>query len=447
MVDSEEKYRELADFSNEILRCGRCGFCQSVCPVYLVSADESGVARGRNMYAKELISGSLDLADENEAFFSECLLCRACVEMCFSAVKTDEIVLAGRRSQCRIRGISRAHKYIFERLLPDHRKLGKVVRLLKAAGNVVPARLGPALRMFGWLGAGIAKAEQLSERIPKEFLRERLARKGASSKASKQAMLFIGCGTNFMFPHVGEATVAVLESLGYEVEVVEHGCCGLPAFAHGDLSAARQLMSNNMEAFSHDPECLIVTDCSSCASFLKDYSKLVSIEGKADQARISEIEQFSSRVKDITEILAADGLVEAFEHENANPARQGRIVTFHDPCHLSRYQKLGSQARKVLRSLPGIEYIEMKEADWCCGGAGAFALEHPGLSLDILERKIRNVESSAADTVLTTCPSCMMQIGGGIQNAHLNTRVRVAHVVEIACEYLVTSQENKGSVQ
>ncbi len=131
----EERYHELAALSQEIARCGRCGFCQEICPVYHVSSDECGVARGRNMYASELLSGRLDLSRRDGAFFSECLLCRACVDMCFSGVRTDEIVLAGRRLRRRMRGSSPVRDHIFERLLPDHRRLGRLVRASGRTGR------------------------------------------------------------------------------------------------------------------------------------------------------------------------------------------------------------------------------------------------------------------------------------------------------------------------
>jgi len=434
-----EKYRELADFSEEIMRCGRCGFCQSVCPVYDVSADERAVARGRNMYAKGLISGTLKHTRENNAFFSECLLCRACVETCFSAVRTDEIVLAGRRSRRRLSGISPLQKYVFERLLPDHTKLGRFIRLLKASRWIGSPQIEPALRLFGWLGASIARTEQIVREIPDEFFRERLARRGATARAKKQAMLFIGCGTNFMFPYVGESTVMALESLGYETTVVEHGCCGLPALAHGELAAAKHLALKNMRAFSDETNCIIVTDCSSCASFLKNYPKLLSIDDSG-QTSVYEPEQFSSRVRDIVELLALDGLDQILGSRKAGSATPKQTVSFHEPCHLSRYQNISHLARDALRSLPGIDFVEMKRADWCCGGAGTFALAHPELSRRILEKKIQNVKSSGAGTIFTTCPSCMMQIKAGIDDANLH--VRMAHLVEAFREFLLGTEQS-----
>jgi glycolate oxidase iron-sulfur subunit len=435
VVDYFEKYRELTDLSDEIMRCGRCGFCQSVCPVYDVTGDERGVARGRNMYARELVSGTVNHSRKNETFFSECLLCRACVETCFSAVKTDEIVLAGKRSQRRTQGISPLHKYIFEELLPDHTKLGRFIRLLKIPHRIGLFHLVPGLSLFGWLGASVNRIGKISRDIPDKFLHERLAGRKADVREAKRAMLFIGCGTNFMFPHVGEATIMILEKLGYEVDVVDHGCCGLPAFAHGESAAVSHLARNNIRAFSRERDCIIVTDCSSCASFLKDYPKHLSINDEAGKESISEAERFSARVRDMTELLATEEAMQCLWHEKTGSAEQRQSMSFHDPCHLSRYQNLSSQARQVLRSIPDTKFIEMKQADWCCGGAGAFAFEQPQLSLKILEKKIQNIKSSGADTILTTCPSCLMQMESGIREARLETNIR--HLVEVFCERLL----------
>jgi glycolate oxidase iron-sulfur subunit len=439
MVDAREKYRELAGLSEEIARCGRCGFCQSVCPIYHVSAKESGVARGKNMYARELLSGGLDLSANDKNFLSECLLCRACVETCFSQVKTDEIVLAGRRSQRRLLGISPLYRYIFRYLLPDHRKLGRLLRVASKGRAAGFDRMLDALRIFGWTGSRFERATHFSREIPKQFLRERLANRASPVQTRKRAVLFIGCGTNFMLPHVGEATISLLELLGYEVAIAENGCCGLPAFVHGELTAARQLAANNMLAFAGTPDDIIVTDCSSCASYLKTYPQLFPETDGSDEETRTRAELFASRTHDITEILASEEAGRLIEHATAGRTRPYSRVTFHDPCHLSRYLKLSSQARRVLDLLPGTEFIEMKEADWCCGGAGTFAVEHPHLSLRILERKMRNIDATGADAVVTTCPSCIMQIRFGLQpsvRTAPESGKRIVHLVEIVRERL-----------
>ncbi len=428
MVD--DKYKELHEFSEDLARCGRCGFCQEVCPVYHVSADECGVARGRNMYARELVEGRLDLSRRNDAFFSECLLCRACVDACFSSVKTDEIVLAGRRNLRRLRGISPAHKFVFERLLSDHRDLAKAMRLLKAAHRTIPAPILSGLRIFGWLGASLDHAERIAEMIPREFLRERLSRRILRGAGTARAMYFIGCGVNFMFPDAGEAAVDLLQALGYDVSIVDHGCCGMPAYSHGDIRSAERLARRNLEALSGAPDSLIVTECSSCASVLKNYPRLLASEGGSDASEDSKAQQFAGRVRDMTEILAGAEFANLLRQNGGPRSESGETITFHEPCHLGRYQGLGGEARKVLRSVAGSDYVEMKEATWCCGAAGSFAIEHPDLSYAILDRKVRNIQTSGAGSVATTCPSCMMQMRVGAESANLGVRVR--HLAEIA---------------
>ncbi len=179
-----------------------------------------------------------------------------------------------------------------------------------------------------------------------------------------------------------------------------------------------------------------------------------------DKAVLPKAEIFSARVRDVTELLKYGDRPHFGQDESARLAEKmgsvgssrdsernvggqhaaplqkqpSRRVTFHDPCHLSRHQKLQATAREVLRSLPGIVFVEMKEADWCCGGAGSFAVEHPDLSLKILDRKIQNILSSGADTLVTTCPACLMQIRSGLK--HRGSTIRALHLAEIVRECL-----------
>jgi glycolate oxidase iron-sulfur subunit len=105
------------------------------------------------------------------------------------------------------------------------------------------------------------------------------------------------------------------------------------------------------------------------------------------------------------------------------------VVTYHDPCHASRGQKLVAEPRKLLRSLPGIEYRELPEADWCCGGAGSYALSHYDLSRKVLDRKIDNVEKTGAALLLTSCPACIIHLAYGIRLRGLP--IRVCHISEL----------------
>jgi glycolate oxidase iron-sulfur subunit len=162
----------------------------------------------------------------------------------------------------------------------------------------------------------------------------------------------------------------------------------------------------------------IVTDCSSCASFLKQYPALFA-EGDPLHEPSKEV---ASKVRDMVEQALSfppPGLGEAEEV----------IVTYHDPCHASRGQNLVAQPRQILESLPGVEYREMPEADWCCGGAGSYALSHFETAMKVLDRKIDNVEETGANVLVTSCPACIIQLAYGVRRRKLS--VRVCHLSEL----------------
>jgi glycolate oxidase iron-sulfur subunit len=130
-------------------------------------------------------------------------------------------------------------------------------------------------------------------------------------------------------------------------------------------------------------------------------------------------------VQDLVTVLA--------ENVQAAPATVDKklVATYHDPCHASRGQGLVRQPREVLRRLPGVEYRELPEADWCCGGAGSYALSHYDLALKVLDRKIDNLERTGATVLATSCPACVLHLRYGV--ARRGLAVRVCHVAELVC--------------
>jgi glycolate oxidase iron-sulfur subunit len=104
-------------------------------------------------------------------------------------------------------------------------------------------------------------------------------------------------------------------------------------------------------------------------------------------------------------------------------------VTYHDPCHATRGQGLSKEPREILKKMPGIEYKELPEADWCCGGAGSYALSHYDLSRRVLDRKMENLKKTGADVIVTSCPACMIQLSYGIRKHGL--KVKVSHISQV----------------
>jgi len=403
-----------ASLIDEVAKCNRCGFCLAACPVYQATGVETKAPRGRNSLARSLMKKDFtwpSSPETRESLF-QCLGCRACVEACFPAVATDEIVASARSDYYREFGETWLQRYLFRRLLPDPQRLSAAIKkafLLKSSANLLRA-----LSFLPWLNRNLLKAVDLLPPLPAHTLRERwpdLVR-GKMGKGKKIAY-FGGCAFNFVLPDIGQSTMYLLLKDGNQVFWPEHGCCGLPAYGHGDFEGARIMARKNIKLFQDLGVEAVVTECASCSSFLKKYPDLLSSEA----AFIGPAKSFNSRVLDISEFLSAKDI--SFQR-NDLPVK----VTFHDPCHLNRFQKIKSQPRELLGKMPGVDFVEMPEADWCCGGGAGLNLSNYDLSMKILQRKMDNVQKSKAKTLVTSCPGCYLQLRHGANKNKLAVEVR-----------------------
>jgi len=143
----------------------------------------------------------------------------------------------------------------------------------------------------------------------------------------------------------------------------------------------------------------------------------------------------SSKLVDVN-----DFILNHFEISNLNPVNIK--VSYHDPCHGIRGLKVSREPRRLLKLIPGLELTEMKQADWCCGGAGSYCFTNPQSSEKILDLKIMNFQKTGAGILATSCPACMMQLGYGLKNHAINARV--LHPMQILLQAIeVNSNENK----
>jgi glycolate oxidase iron-sulfur subunit len=412
----------VAEEIGEILeRCNKCGLCLAGCPTYKVAGVEWTNARGRiALIRSALLEHRLELDDLKEPIYN-CLTCNGCTEHCPAGVTTGEIIFKAREELLRQHGDSWIQRLVFQKVLADPSLLHKASRLLRLvdiAGLRTVARMTGLTRLFGDAG----RAEAIVPRVPAsqglETVR-RFARKIENPKY--QVAYFAGCYAPNLAPERAEATIRVLHRHQVEVIVPDFVCCGLPAAGYGDMLAARNLAKRNIDLASKLKVEAIVTPCASCSSFLKDYVKLL-----ADNPEWAEkAKAFAAKVKDFSEFLTGIGLV----------TEMGTIkkrITYHDPCHLAHHQKIKEPPRTILKSIPGIEFIDMADADACCGAAGSYAFKNYDLSMGVLARKMGNVAKTNADILVSSCPACIMQLSCGVRQR--NMPVRVLEIVELLDE-------------
>jgi len=202
-------------------------------------------------------------------------------------------------------------------------------------------------------------------------------------------------------------------------------CCGAPQDDQGLKDVMRKLARQNIAAFEQLGDLdAIVADCAACSGFLKEYRHVFH----DDPAWAERAERFAGRVRDITEWL--DQIMPA---ELPLPLREsaGVRVTYHEPCHLANVQGVRRQPRALLARLKhhGVDVRELDDPTRCCGSAGIYNLTHPGMSKDLLDRKMADVKATGAEVVVSANPGCLLQLEWGARRARSN--VQVKHVTEV----------------
>ena len=408
----EERYDEIA-------RCNRCGFCQVACPIFRATGHEAGVARGRVALVRALVENRLEWNEELKEPLFNCLLCGACTANCFPGVATADLMVDARTEYLQRVGREKFHRLLFNHLLPYPKRLRLAARAAGLSLRSGLSNVAGALGLLRAFGRDFPRAQRIVKRLPDRAFRDKVRPGVQEGHGELRIAYFVGCGIDILFPDAAEATLGVLLEIGRTVEVLENCCCGLPAITYGDREAAQKMAEQNLALLAPGNFDAIVTDCSSCAAFLKKYPTLFA---EGDPRREAAAAQ-AAHVRDVVQLLPQAARPQAIQ-----PGEKV-VATYHDPCHAVRGQQLAREPRDVLRALPGIEYRELPEADWCCGGAGSYAAYHYDLSLQVLDRKLDNVERTGANLLVTSCPACIIHLSFGIHRRGLP--IRVCHISEV----------------
>jgi glycolate oxidase iron-sulfur subunit len=409
---------DISEYYDEISHCNRCGFCQTACPIFRSTGHESGVARGRLALLRAIIEGRLKWIKEIEEPLFDCLLCGACTANCFPAIPTGSLLVKARAEYLEKVGRKPIHRLLFDQLLPYPRRLHLAARAVALGKNTGISDVAKALGLLKIFGRDFPRADEIVERLPARAFRDKIKPGGLAGEGrSLRIGYFVGCGVDIIQQDAANATLSQLKKIGKSVTVLDNCCCGLPASTYGDLSVAQKLAVKNLRILGKGNYDVIVTDCSSCASFLKKYAELFP----ENHPRHKNARLVSAGVKDLVELIS--------EKPPTITPETGLSVTYHDPCHAARGQGLLKAPREILKKIPGIEYRELPEADWCCGGAGSYALSHYDLSRQVLDRKMENVKQTGADWLVTSCPACIIHLSYGIRKHGLQTRV--CHISEM----------------
>ena len=374
--------------------------------------------RGRIYLMRALDEGRAKITDTFVEHMFRCLDCRACETVCPSGVHFGQMMEDTRAEIVRQRPAHWIARLMLRHVFPHPWRFHLASRLLQ-----VYQRLGlqAAVRATGLLklvAPGMAKAEALMPDLPLE----RGVAVGKTYPAEGERVgtvaFFTGCVMNSMLGSVNRSSVRLLNAAGYDVIVPgEQVCCSALANHAGLRDTAIEAGKRNVAAFSGSGIEAILVNAAGCGAMLKEYPHI--LEGAAG---------FSAKVKDISEFLATTRLAGRLKV----PLK--KRVGYDDPCHLIHGQGVKAEPRKLLKAIPGIEFVEVEGADQCCGSAGIYNIIQNELSMAVLDAKMEQIRKARVDILATGNPGCMFQFRYGAQRAGLN--LEVVHPVELLARAL-----------
>jgi heterodisulfide reductase subunit D len=357
----------------EIDACTRCGECLKYCPVYAQKGEEEIDPRGKIQSFKSFIRsqyglwarifGPKKLDEEKLKKFSEmvyrCTLCGECSVSCPVSIDAKNLWLALRETLTEMGHYPEAADRLKANLLETYNISG-------------------------------TENEERTEWL--EFLDELPDHQYQKKRA--QVAYFVGCVASF-FPlvqRIPQAFIEILDRAGVDFTLLggDEWCCGFPLIGAGMKKEAETLVRHNLEKMKEKGVERAVFACPSCYH--------------------TWVEEYETDL----EIFHSTQFIKALIHEGKISFGEKSVkVTYHDPCDLGRASEVFDPPRDILRAIPGVELVEMesnREQCKCCGGGGNLEMVDPELSAALAQEKIREVQATGADTVITACQQCVRTI-------------------------------------
>lgn len=412
--------KAISEGYEESLYCINCGSCLNFCPVYSAIGEKFGYkylgGRGAVFTAMHEY-----LEKAQEAGLSLCIGCKRCEEACAVGMKTPKMISRLRAFAVEQQGLPFTKKMVFHKLstnqLPGWLRLAKMFQGLglKPVGDGM-AKLRIPAKGFGMPADRLVP--MLAEKTFPDIVKKR---KKIQGNTKRKVAFFAGCVVNFVRPDLGESLLDILDNEGVEVLTFsDETCCGIPVLQSGDEEDAREMARRNVAMISEQEFEHLVFVCPTCATTVKhEWPRL--LEGDSDLAKKSSM--LAEKAMDVSTYLV--------KILNIAPPKINLSckVTYHDPCHLARGLKVTEEPRQLIRSVPGVNLVEMPEPNSCCGFGGSFSMYYYDLSRKIDDDKIKQIAETQADYVVTGCPGCMLHMKDGIY--HSNGDQKVLHTIEL----------------
>jgi glycolate oxidase iron-sulfur subunit len=326
-----------------------------------------------------------------------CILCEACSGICPTGIDIPQIIYHARKN---------LRDFYFKASLLNRftgfflQRIELSFKLLKGLyWSVYP--LLYSTHILSYLPKPAAKPLRKSAQVYK------------STKKIARVAIFVGCNVNYLYQRIGYSLLKILIKNGFEVVILKgEVCCGAPLKAMGFDKEALLLAKKNIELFNRLNAEAIISLCPTCTLTIRNHYPVYAGDS-------------INNLMDTNEFLFSYNFLHDLSVRHRN-------VTYHDPCHLKYGLGIKNEPREILKAIQGIELIEMMNTEGCCGFGGLFSIQFKGLSRNIGRKKMEDISQTDADTLVTSCPGCILQLEGLLKNS--SKRIKILHIAELVDE-------------
>jgi len=374
------------DADNEILACIYCGFCRLGCPTYDVTQLESRNARGRNILAFNLMTGTIEPSKELAESFYTCTTCNACTYFCPARIKVDEIIQKGREK-------------------------------LFAAGVTPEPVMALRHSILNTDNVYAAKKEDRIAIYPPSIKKQI---KSGQLKEMADVLLFMGCVSSYLDMKIVPSLFKIMDAAGIDYTSLgtEEICCGFPLHLMGDQEKFEEAARNLIGRIKATGAKELVTPCAGCyKAFMKYYPEA----GDLGVEVYHSIHYMQKLIGEKKLKLGGD---------------LGKKVTYHDPCDLGRTFQTFEEPREILKAIPDIDFVEMSRNRLmarCCGGGGSVIAMEPELAADMAAVRINDAAEVGAEIIVSGCSACKDNLRKGVKSIPKEERpkIKVMDITEI----------------
>lgn len=384
---------------DKIVMCANCSTCRWTCTSYEEFRTEAMFAGGRLRLLRSYVEQNLPLDDEFVRTVYACSTCEQCVERCPIKLPYVDIIEDVRKKLVDL------GKGPYGRL----HLMGDFVHKVKnpyAADNSTRA---------DW----IADDTEISD--------------------DSEWGYFVGCTASFKRQEIGDSTLRMLNYFGIKPQLLgpDEYCCCSPLIRTGqvdktvyeehedgtreDIGRLRveDIIMHNIEEFQKRGVKHLIFSCSGCF-------RTVTLDWPKFYRESKGILPFTTQ--HLTQFLALKIKKGELEWKGSFPEK----VAYHDPCHLGRHVGIFDAPREVLKSIPGLELVEMdrnRENSKCCGAGGGFKAGFAENAINVAADRIDTAHEVGASVLASSCVFCKLNFMDAVKKR--GKEIKVLNIEDI----------------